>query len=302
MEPDAEDEADLLRAHGAGDGHAFGRLYDRYDPALFRFIQRLLGAAHADAAEDLHQETWIAVSKNASAFDPSQATFAAWLFTIARRKVFDHFRRQKVAVLAHAQTAAHDDAAMMVADPGPSPLERVQSRELAEEIVTAVEALPLEQRGVFILFAQAGLSLAEIAEASGATVETVKSRLRYARTKLRQALAGESDGPCLITTPQEQVVRPRRDGPRSDGSGLCRGRGRAGRRPGPGGAPRPRTGCRGRRPGRDAWPIGAEAPTLWPRRLADRRQRHRRQCAGRAADPFAGSGRPANRTNSSRTA
>ncbi len=181
MEPDA----DLLRAHGAGDPQAFGRLYDRYDPALFRFIRRLLGAAHADAAEDLHQETWIAVSKNASAFDPSRASFAAWLFTIARRKAFDHFRRQRVAVLAQ------DDAAMMVADPGQSPLDQVQSRELAQEIVVAVEALPLEQRGVFLLFAQAGLSLAEIAEASGATVETVKSRLRYARAKLRLALEGE---------------------------------------------------------------------------------------------------------------
>src|SRR6202042_1624272 len=162
--PDAADDAELLRAHGAGDPHAFGRLYDRYEPGLFRFIRRLLGAAYADAAEDLHQETWIAVSKSATDFDPSRGSAAAWLFTIARRKVFDHFRRQKVAVLAGAQ----DDAAMMVADPGQSPLDQVQSRELAEEIVAAVAALPLEQRSVFILFAQAGLSLAEIAGASGA--------------------------------------------------------------------------------------------------------------------------------------
>ena len=187
MEPDAADDADLLRAHGAGDPHAFERLYDRYDRATFRFIRRLLSAAHADAAEDLHQETWIAVSRNAAAFDPARASFPAWLFTIARRKAFDHFRRQKVAVLAHG----HEEAAMMVPDPGQTPLERVQARELAQEIVAAVEALPLEQRGAFVLFADAGLSLAEIAEVSGVTVETAKSRLRYARAKLRQALAGE---------------------------------------------------------------------------------------------------------------
>jgi RNA polymerase sigma-70 factor (ECF subfamily) len=187
MEPDAADDAELLRAHGAGDPHAFARLYDRYDGPCFLFIRRLLGAAQADAAEDLHQETWIAVSKAAAAFDPEQASFPAWLFTIARRKVFDHFRRQKVAILA----SAGDDAAMMVPDPGQSPLEEVQSRELAREITTAVEALPLEQRGVFVLFAQAGLSLEEIAEVTGAAVETVKSRLRYARAKLRQSLAGE---------------------------------------------------------------------------------------------------------------
>lgn len=187
MEPNAADDADLLAAHGAGDPHAFARLYDRYDQASFRFIRRLLGAAHADAAEDLHQETWIAISRNAAAFDPGKAGFPAWLFTIARRKTFDHFRRQKVTVLASAQ----EDAAMLIADPGQTPLGQVQSRELAEEIVAAVEALPLEQRGAFVLFAEAGLSLEEIAEVTGVAVETAKSRLRYARAKLRQSLAGE---------------------------------------------------------------------------------------------------------------
>jgi RNA polymerase sigma-70 factor (ECF subfamily) len=187
MEPDSTEDADLLRAHRAGDPHAFARLYDRYDRACFQFIRRLLGAAHGDAAEDLHQETWIAVSKNAAAFDPGKASFAAWLFTIARRKTWDHFRRQKVAVLASAQ----DDAAMMVPDPGQTPLEQVQSRELAEEIVAAVEGLPLEQRGTFVMFAQGGLSLEEIAQVTGVAVETAKSRLRYARAKLRQSLAGE---------------------------------------------------------------------------------------------------------------
>ena len=187
MEDDAVEDADLLRAHGAGDAHAFARLYDRYDRACFHLIRRLLGGAHADAAEDLHQETWIAVSKNAASFDPAKASFAAWLFTIARHKTFDHFRRQRMAILA----TAPDEAAAMVPDPQPSPLDQVQSRERAEEIVAAVEALPLEQRGVFVMFADGGLSLEEIAEVTGVAVETAKSRLRYARAKLRQSLAAE---------------------------------------------------------------------------------------------------------------
>src|SRR3978361_745408 len=140
MEPDAVEDAELLRAHGAGDPQAFARLYDRYDRSCFQFIRRLLGAAHGDVAEDLHQETWIAISKTAAAFDPAKASFAAWLFTIARHKTWDHFRRQKVAVLA----SAHDEAAMMnIPDPGQTPLDQVQSRERAQEIVAAVEALPL---------------------------------------------------------------------------------------------------------------------------------------------------------------
>lgn len=187
MEPGRVDDAELLRAHGAGDSHAFAQLYDRYDRPCFQFIRRMLGAAHADAAEDLHQETWLAVSRNAMVFDPTKASFRAWLFTIARNKVWDHFRRQKVAVMAHAE----DEAAMRAPDPGPTPLEEVLSRQLAQRLVAAVEALPLEQRGAFIMFSDVGLSLEEIARATGVAVETAKSRLRYARVALRRALAAE---------------------------------------------------------------------------------------------------------------
>ena len=182
---DSADDADLLRAHGAGDPHAFARLYDRYDRPCFQFIRRMVGGA--DVAEDLHQETWLSVAKSAAAFDAAKASFPAWLFTIARHKVWDHFRRQKVTHL----TPAHDDAAMLIPDPGPTPLEGALSRELAQRLVAAVEALPLTQRETFIMFAHAGLSLEEVAQATAVPVETAKSRLRYARATLRQALADE---------------------------------------------------------------------------------------------------------------
>ena len=187
MEPERADDADLLRAFRAGDRRAFAELYDRYDRPCFQFIRRMLGAAHTDAAEDLHQETWMAVSKSAATFDAGKASFPAWLFTIARHKVWDYFRRQKVTVLV----SATDDAAQLVADEGPTPLQQVESRELAQRLVAAVEALPLEQRGAFVMFTQAGLSLEEIARATGVAVETAKSRLRYARATLRRVLAEE---------------------------------------------------------------------------------------------------------------
>lgn len=186
---DAEDDADLLRAHGAGDPRAFARLYDRYDRPCFQFVRRVLGPGHGDAAEDLHQETWVAVARNAHAFDPARASFRGWLFTIARRKVWDHFRRQKVAVLSGGE----EDAAM-IPDPDPSPLQQLESRELAGRLVAAVESLPLEQRCAFVLFADAGLSLDEVARVTEVPAETAKSRLRYARAKLKQALAAERPG------------------------------------------------------------------------------------------------------------
>lgn len=188
MTADAATDAELLRAHLAGDATAFARLYDRYDRPCFQFIRRTLGGAHADAAEDLHQETWMSVSRNAAGFDPRKGAFPAWLFTNARHKVWDHFRRRKVAILA----SPFEDSAVTVADPGPTPLEVVEARELAERLVAAVDALPLAQRETFVMFAHAELSLQEIAEATGAGLETIKSRLRYARATLRRAFAPES--------------------------------------------------------------------------------------------------------------
>jgi RNA polymerase sigma-70 factor (ECF subfamily) len=179
-----DEDTELLRAYAGGNREAFARLYDRHDRACFQFIRRLLGSAGADA-EDLHQETWLAVSRHAASFDPRKAAFGAWLYTIARRKVWDHFRKQKVTELVSGQ----DDLAAQVADPGPTPFQQAESHETALAIVKAVEALPLAQRETFILFVECGLSLEKIAEVTDVTTETSKSRLRYARATLRRHLS-----------------------------------------------------------------------------------------------------------------
>jgi RNA polymerase sigma factor (sigma-70 family) len=178
------EDAELLRAHLDGDREAFARLYDRHDRPCFQFIRRLLGSAGADA-EDLHQETWLAVSRHASSFDPLKASFSAWLYTIARRKVWDHFRKQQTTRLVSGQ----DDIILAVPDLGPTPLQQVESRETALALISAVEALPLAQRETFILFAEGGLSLEEIAGMTEVSAETSKSRLRYARANLRRVLS-----------------------------------------------------------------------------------------------------------------
>ncbi len=187
IRPASWDDAGLLRAHIGGDPRAFADLYDRHDRQCFCFIRRSLGAAHSQAAEDLHQETWISLSRNADTFDPRKGSFRAWLFTIARRKVLDYFRRQKVLIVGSGDEAAGRAAP----DQGPDPLEHLEARELAQRLIDAVEALPLAQRDVFILFADAGLTLEEISKVTGTGVETAKSRLRYARASLRQTLARE---------------------------------------------------------------------------------------------------------------
>jgi RNA polymerase sigma-70 factor (ECF subfamily) len=76
-----------------------------------------------------------------------------------------------------------------VPDLGPTPLQAAESRETAQALIDAVEALPLAQRETFLLFAEAGLSLEEIAGITDVNMETAKSRLRYARATLRRVLS-----------------------------------------------------------------------------------------------------------------
>lgn len=200
-------DPELLARYAAGDESAFGCLYDRHDRALFDFIRRLLRGsapgstvASADAlAEELHQETWVAVARACRRFDPGQARFVTWLFTIARNKVIDHQRAAaavRIGALADAPGVRAGDGSDELADPidrlaadsGWSPEAQLSRREAGDALVQAVEALPAAQREVFVLFALDDLSLAEIGSVTGAGVETVKSRLRYARAALREAL------------------------------------------------------------------------------------------------------------------
>jgi RNA polymerase sigma factor (sigma-70 family) len=200
-------DPELLRAHAVGEAAAFAQLYDRHERACFIFMRRLLGAADEATAEDLHQEVWLAVARAALTFDPSKARFVTWLFTIARNKVMDHFRRVGAdPVVAHAaQVLDGDDAGDGAgAGPGGSEVEMpdvadphaitpdavLQNRQLAAALLREVQALPFVQRETFVLFAQHEMSLEDVAHITQVGIETAKSRLRYARTALRSNLAG----------------------------------------------------------------------------------------------------------------
>jgi len=181
------DEA-LLAAWVRGEQAAFARLYDRHDRACFDFIRRLLGPEATAIAEELHQETWVAVSRAAAGFDADKARFGTWLFTIARNKVMDHFRQHaKLVTIAGSEGEA---LAQSLPDEAAATPERLaHDRELGAALLREVEALPLAQREAFVLFAWDELSLEEVASVTQVGVETAKSRLRYARTTLRTRLA-----------------------------------------------------------------------------------------------------------------
>jgi RNA polymerase sigma-70 factor (ECF subfamily) len=186
--PADDSDAALLAGFAAGDAGAFARLYERHERPVFRFLRRSLGD---DAqAEDLMQEVWLAVIRNAAAYEP-RARFTTWLYGIARNKLIDHWRSKRDTVSLD-QEAANDDAPALVdslaAAADREPQVQAMSREQAAAFVAAVEQLPALQREAFLLHAEGGLTVEEVAQAAGVGRETAKSRLRYAMTRLRAAM------------------------------------------------------------------------------------------------------------------
>ncbi|MFP8777401.1 RNA polymerase sigma factor [Hydrogenophaga sp. RWCD_12] len=183
---DAPTDEHLMHAYAGGDARAFETLYDRHALPVWRFVQR--SVQNAALADDLVQEVWFAVVRQAPQYE-ARAKFRTWLFTMAHHRVVDHWRTHK----AHASLDAESEdgaslADMLAAESGFGPERQLNSRELAQALLDALAALPPVQREAFLLQAEAGMSLAEIAQATGVSQETAKSRLRYARARLRETL------------------------------------------------------------------------------------------------------------------
>ncbi len=182
--PNDTDESLMLR-YAAGDLPAFDALYTRHEMAVWRFVFR--SVRNQAVADDLMQDVWFAVARQAGNYVVT-ARFKTWLFTIAHNRMVDHFRTAK----NHSSLDASDeDSALLesiAADSGFGPLRQLQSREQAAALIAAVEALPAPQREAFLLQVEAGMGVEEIAATTGTSFETAKSRLRYARSSLKQSL------------------------------------------------------------------------------------------------------------------
>ena len=180
------DEALMLRFAG-GDMQAFDTLYSRHEMSVWRFVLRSVKVQAL--ADDLMQDVWFAVARNAGSYEV-KAKFRTWLFTLAHNRLVDHFRTAKNHTSLDVADGDDDYSLVdtLAADSGFGPVRQLQSREQAAALIAAVEQLPAEQREAFLLQAEGDFSVQDIAEATGVTFETAKSRLRYARASLRQLL------------------------------------------------------------------------------------------------------------------
>jgi RNA polymerase sigma-70 factor, ECF subfamily len=173
---EAADE-DLMLAYRAGDTAAFETLYRRHRGRLYRFVLRSVKSR--STGEELFQEIWMRVIEARGRYAP-QARFTTWLYTIAHNHLVDHWRKRGLSLV----TLDAEDA--VTAQPDPS--DALRARESLARFAAALEALPALQREAFLLHEEGGLSVAEIAAATGSNEEAAKSRLRYAMAKLKAAI------------------------------------------------------------------------------------------------------------------
>ena len=120
----------------------------------------------------------------------ASAKFTTYLYRLAHNRLIDYYRSHGRVTLVSADDESYEDIVVSLpADSASQPDLHAENRELGERLKAAVAALPAAQREAFLLQHEGGLSLAEIAELTGAGVETVKSRLRYAMSKLKTDLS-----------------------------------------------------------------------------------------------------------------
>ena len=164
-----------MLAYRDGNAGAFDTLYTRHRGRLYRFVLR--SVKMRGTAEELFQEVWIRVIEARSRYTP-QAKFTTWLYTIAHNLLVDHWRRKGLTLVELNDEHASAD----------NPARQVEARETAARFLQALEALPPVQREAFLLHEEGGLSVAEIAAATGTSEEAAKSRLRYAVAKLKAVI------------------------------------------------------------------------------------------------------------------
>ena len=171
-----EDETLMEKIAATGDGSAVSELYDRYGALVYGMGMRYLG--DRGFAEDLTQDVFLSVWRNAASFDPSRASFATWLYRIARNRATDVVRRRK----ARVRTVDGESFPMV----GEQDHAGLVSRNF--DLNAALYKLSPIHREVLNLAYMEGLSQREIAHRTKTPLGTVKSRTTAALRVLRERM------------------------------------------------------------------------------------------------------------------
>lgn len=175
------DEATLVlcmrKVHAERDRDAFEQLFRHFAPRVKSYLMK--SGANAPMAEECAQEVMATVWRKAHLFDPSRATVATWIFTVARNLMIDEIRKQRRPEPEELAWGREEE---------PDQVDVVALRQESAQLARAVAALP-EQHRVLIEKAYFGdLTHNEIAGITGLPLGTIKSRIRWAIKQLRRAM------------------------------------------------------------------------------------------------------------------
>jgi RNA polymerase sigma-70 factor (ECF subfamily) len=187
MSDTGESDETLIGRFARGEAAAFTVLYRRHEMRTWRYLQRNVG--NPATAEELMQEVWFAVARDARRYQPT-AKFITWLFTIARNRMIDSLRSSRRQLsLESLGYESPPVVEQLTTEPSVGPLAAAVVRDQSAALGAALAQLPREQRDAFLLQLEGDLSIEEVARITGSSFETTKSRLRYARAKLRELLS-----------------------------------------------------------------------------------------------------------------
>lgn len=156
------------------DAALLDELIEQYQHRLMRYLTAMTG--RPDLAEDIFQETWIRVLERGHQYD-DRGSFDAWLFTIARNRALDYFRRRSLLSLDGLMQPEDGSAPFDLVAEGPSPLDQIGTLERSAALADAMAKLNPIHREVLVLHFYEDLTMREIAEITGIRMPTVKSRL-----------------------------------------------------------------------------------------------------------------------------
>jgi RNA polymerase sigma-70 factor, ECF subfamily len=177
-------ESELIAYARAGNDAAFTSLVELHQTAIYNLCYRMLG--NPSEAEDAAQETFLRAYAQLQRFDPARS-FKTWLFAIANHHCIDHLRRRRLTWLSIDEPALEPHPALR--EPRPNPEEVSVSHEEQAVVEALLSKLGPEDRSVVVMRYWYDFSYEEMAQATGATVSAVKSRLHRARAQLANMLS-----------------------------------------------------------------------------------------------------------------
>ncbi|MEK4061490.1 MULTISPECIES: RNA polymerase sigma factor [Paenibacillus] len=180
---DTADDGQLIERIMQKDPDALERLYDRYEQVIYSFAYRIV--KDSMAAEEVMQELFLRIWKNAEHFDAAKGKLTTWMFTVTRNIAIDHLRKRSTRVPQQAGSESLE----LIQDQATMTEETARLLMAGEQVRAALRELSRDQQQVLDMIYYQGLTQQEAADLASIPPGTVKSRVRLAMKQLQKRLS-----------------------------------------------------------------------------------------------------------------